>query len=200
MAKSKRAARTQRRKRGDTTHLPRAVYPLMRFSRTTTPAAIVKVNVDVGSARIFRLSDVPGNSDITSFFQFYRIDSVDVHYNFITPNISGSTPFPRIYTALDNGTGTTPTSFDTVTSYTSCKQYQLGTSRVQYTRRLSPVPLLTTAGNTGVVAMDPWINCNSPGVPHYGLLEWLAPYNTVSNNAMVVEYSVTYHFSCKGAR
>lgn len=172
----------------------------MTFTRTTAPAAITKVNVDVGSARTFTLSAIPGVADITSFFMFYRIDSVVVQYNLITPNISGSTPFPRIYTAVDPGSATTPTTLDTVTAYSNVQQYQLGTSRVTFTRQLKPTPLVSSSSQIGITPTNPWINTSSTGIIHYGLLEWLAPYNTVSNTSTVVEYSVKYTFTCKGAK
>lgn len=173
---------------------------MMHFSRTTAPAAIAKVNVDVGAARTFTLNQVPGVSDITSFFQFYRIDSVDITYYFTTPNISGNVPFPRIITAFSPETGSTPTSIDAVTSYSSCRQFQLGTSRVTYTRTIKPRPLVSSNSQTGVVVNDAWCNTNSGNIPHYGLLEWLQPYNTVINTNMSVDYSVRYNFTCKGAR
>ena len=173
---------------------------LVTVCRTTSPASILKIGTDVGTARYFSLNALPGFADFTSLFQYYRIKWVEAQYNLITPNISGNTPFPRLYTAIEQQSFPTPTTVDIVTAYTSCEQYQFGTSKTTFCRRLSPRVLLTAAGTSNAVLSEGWLSTANSGITYWGLAEFLSPYNTVSNPNTVVEYNVRYCIQLKGAK
>lgn len=202
---ARRNRRIKRRRsgpgRGNEGTVPRGLsVPLVTVCRTTAPASILKIGTDVGTARFFSLNALPGFTDFTSLFQYYKISWVEAQYNLITPNISGTVPFPRLYTALELQSFSTPTSVDVVTAYTSCEQYQFGTSKTTFTRRFSPRCLLTAAGINNAVLSDGWLSTANAGITYWGLAEFLSPYNTVSNPNTVVEYNVRYCIQLKGAK
>jgi len=174
--------------------------PIFHVARTTTPATIFKIANDVGAARQFTLNALPTFSDFVNVFQYYRIDAVEVQYNLITPNVSGTQPFPRLYTAIDYQVFGTPATVDVLTSYTNLEQYQFGTSKTTYVRKFKPKMGLTAGGANNALLMSGWVSLGTPGVSHWGLAEFLAPYNTTVNNNFTVEFTVRYFLSFKGGR
>lgn len=181
------------------TRVPREPQVLLR--RTTTPVAVAKVNVDAGRGLTFNIGAVPGVSDFSSMWKYYKILSVKLTYELRTPNISGNIPFPRVWHAFDNGDSSTPLTVDVITAYHDSKHFQFGTSRVTFSRTFKPEPLITVGGQTGLLAEGSrWINTNSQTIPHYAVREWIENYNTISTPNTLIDFIVEYTIAVKGVR
>lgn len=173
----------------------------MRFTRTTVPAVVAKINVDGGRGLTFNVGALPGSTDLFNMFKFYRIDRVEVCYQLVTPMVGATTACPNMWIALDHGSSATPISIDEVVAYSDVSHYQFGASNIEYKRTLKPSPLVASSGQTGIMmTSDTWINTTSLTIPHYGVKEWISNYNTVNTPNTFILYSVRYNITCRGAR
>ncbi len=139
------------------------------FTRLVPPNDIPKGASDQTFGISFKLSDVPNSTEFTTLYDQYRINWVDYIFT-LKQTISGRNA-PTIYYAEDHDSDAAP-AVNEVYSSQNVQVLQFGTDRVMLKMRV--VPNTTRQVFNGVAAgyerspPGTWIDCGSPGVPHYG--------------------------------
>lgn len=148
----------------------------------------------------FKLTDLPDYTEFTNLFDEYKIMRVKVYFlpNVYTQNTSIANLVPWFLITVDKDDSSAPTSFNSMLSYPGCKITSM--QRKQY---VSFVPRVATAVYGGPVvtsygSKSMYLDCGSPGVPHYGLKIGVGN----STNAGIYGYHVfvKYVISFRGVR
>jgi len=171
-----------------------------RFERTASLSSYsTSTGGPTNAVYQFALSDTDNYTELTALFDQYKIDYVDLTFvPFYTESIPGTGECAGVvYSAPD---------FDdnSATAAAALRQY----SGVQCHKQVDPFavrikPRAAMALYSGSVFTqfgnipDPWIDANSPGVPHYGFK--LAA-DASGGTAQTWQVLAKYHISCMSSR
>lgn len=166
-----------------------------------TPDTTMTNSVSFGMGASFQLKSVLDASDLTQLFDRYKI--VGVKLKFLLQNnnadIGSSQMLPVMYVAFDGDDANVPVTYDQVLSKSYCKTHILTGNRElkayykpRITKEVYNSPL--TTGYTSEKAC--WIDCNSSGIPHYGVKFWIANWN-ISTVNQVLRVQPVYYLALK---
>lgn len=119
----------------------------------------------------FKLSDLPDYTEFTNLFDEYRILRIKLYFipSIHTQNNNNSYLVPWFLTAVDKDDASAPASYSAMLQYPGCK-----ISTMQRKHYVSFSPRVATAvyggpATTSYGSKSMYLDCGSPGVPHYGL-------------------------------
>lgn len=206
MVKSSKAKRRSRRNNRADKDLS-VVYrePRMRihrFSRLVNYGTIAQGALDTGFGYAVLLQNLPNYTEFTALFNQYRIMQVDVEYVLQTQLISGA--FPRLSYCVDYNDNTNPTSEDQILQYENASVCNFSQMKTVFKRSYVPrIALPAYQGAFTAYTTSPpgtWVDCDNPGVLHYGWKHWLSNYNSTSTPTVQVKLYFRLHFECRGER
>lgn len=185
-------------------------YNVFRVTRTADYGYLdTHASDPVLGAKSFKLSDLPGYTDITGFFDQYRIALVKVIFIPNTPveywqGATGKeTLTPNLLTVIDNDDDTTPGSsailqqYDTLHHHGNCTNGKW----VRYIRPTVNIATEVTAGAlTGLSnKQDQWIDTQSTGVKHYGIKYSIEGQGVNANAGPAVRMYATFYIEARKA-
>lgn len=198
------------------------LYTTHSFKRMGDGKSITVAGISSGggtwyiTAETFQLSDISNSSELTALYDSYRLSgvlyevSVNTMFNQVT---TGAAEMARVgltaYMFEDNTDATTPTTSGEFTQRANVKATPVSEGgKVSFFLRPRPVTAIYNGVATPAFASlidpatkgAPFISCDYPGVPHYGL-KWAicAPPNTTPTN-MNFLIARTYYFTLKDPR
>lgn len=150
------------------------------FKRTADFGTInvTAANTTVYGASVFTFADIPSFADISSLFDFYKINAVKVSFipvaNVTQQTGNAATTVAntiynnRIFSCIDYNDAGIPTSIDQIREYYNCKW---SPNNVIHKRYFKPVPLMDTplANEPLQVNKNVWIPTTNDLVAHYGI-------------------------------
>lgn len=160
-----------------------------------------------GGAMQFQLDQTQNYTDFTQLFDRYKLSGVKVKFVPLTTQAFPGASVPMIAYAIDLDDATLPTSYDTVNT-----KYNVHKKRLDKACSIYIKPRLAQqiySGLTSGYAIGPkntYIDCNDPGVPHYGLKFWLRdcylPTTTgpAVNTNTVIRIETTYYLTLKDSQ
>jgi len=206
----KKKAKKSRGSAGDV-NIPMLRYvglnKLYHFKRKQTATLISQVALSdtLGSLQ-FTFSGMNGYSELTVLFDSYRIDFVEVQFkpmfNMLAVTSAGSIVSPFLYTVIDLDDATTPGTLGELLEYATVKETSFDKP---VTRTLTPMAakalydgsVFTSYGmNTG----ERWVDCNSPGVKHYGVKYGIQAGLSGQTNLQSWKLDFTYYVSMRMTR
>lgn len=202
----KRAVRKRRALRGRRAarkvNIKKDTHYFKRFAYKATITG--DVSRTAKGAMSFKLDDIPGLSDFTSLFDYYRISGVKLRFTtYLDPNsqAAGNAYFPKLYTAIDMDDDAAPLSSDDLRQRTNCKIRWLAPNR-SYGIFLRPKYLKNvyiSGVSTGYeIGKQTWLDLSNTNIPHYGLKYVVENLNPDLSQAVQVE--ATYYIQMKGTR
>ena len=146
---------------------------------------------DTLAAWNFSMNDMPGYTELTSLFDFYKLTGVLVRvmpYKQTDSNSVGSTNNsynPPIFYAIDESDGTSPGSINEVLQYNDHKVASVWTGFKCYLR-----PKFADATSA---IRDGWVACDNPSMNWYGLKIAIP----AAGSATAFYVTWTYYVKCK---
>lgn len=178
----------------------------------TQTGSLVILPQGISAAYVFKLSDLPNNSEFTTLFDQYKLRMVSVHFRPLVnqlvtaqPNTgtTDATGYCPLHTVIDYDDNSAPTSLSTVLQYQNLRTTN---PNRPHKRIVRPKVLREVYQSSVTTAYQPsasgWIDCNYAGVPHYGLKVYMDPPPFVLNTSSSMTYQVymTYYMSFKNVR
>lgn len=180
--------------------LPRRPQTLT-FTRQVHKGTVTAQNGDTMVGISFSLSDLPSSSDFTSLFDQYRIAQVTLKFVPTAQNFGQSTTatdFPTVLTVIDLDDSVAAANPDGLRQYGTCLSVGNGT---YFERVLTPrfAVAAYSGAFTSYAQSNPhqWIDCNSPGVIHYGVKWATTPITTTSGSYVLYNVEATYVIQCR---
>lgn len=172
------------------------------------------VNVYAGGS-ILAANSVPGSSEITSLFEWWRLDFVEIQMFLNANNVdmtttAASVSLPIINIAFDPN-DVSASSLSSILQYDSLRTIQLGNVRTAegYTFKCQPriLPLAQLATSTATpqpIKPNPqpmWISTDAPNVNHFGVKMQYDPGFATTNalTSNVIMY-VRLHYSAQATK
>lgn len=205
--KRKPRRRTRPAKRKATTlarkvNIKRDVHFFRRFAYKATISG--DVSRTAKGAMTFTLDDIPGLSDFTSLFDYYRITGVKLRFTTLldaNSQAAGNSYFPKMYSCIDLDDNSAPLSSDDLRQRTNCRIRWLAPNR-SYDIFLRPKYLknvyISGVSNGYEIGKQTWLDLSNTNVPHYGLKYVFE--NLSSDLGQQVQCEATYYIQMKGAR
>lgn len=186
-------------------------------------SSLMQVNhaYQFGGSMRFRLGDLPGLSDFTNLFDYYRIEQVDVEISCLKNSAAGTSQpsgyqngdnvMPTIMYAPDFDDDVIPVGASDLTERQKTKSWTFrGDGKpLKFSIQPRPTALVYKEDGTTIGYMTGtagnWVDCNNVSVPHYGVKFWLedvwANTNTTGTTADTqFKIKMKYHVSCKDPR
>lgn len=147
----------------------------------------------------FSLAQLINASDITNIADKYRIKAVIIRlfYNSTNSAVGSLYSMPQVYHITDHDDSTVPTP-NQVREKMGVKYKTFKNASSYIGIRVNPRPvqeLYNSAISTGYSPMNkaPWIDCNSPNIPHYGVKGILTNVNlpTTANAQVGFKFDVS---------
>lgn len=186
--------------------VPAALGQVHRIARTFN-WPIARTASDIGRMMPVGITDLPSSSEFTALFMEWRIDSVQLHFQWEPSNATGPTPRlllsydptafspPQsandIYVRRHHVWNTSPTSRDFVLTYKP---------RVAQTVYLNPAAAPGTATANAVLPASTFISTSTPDVKYGNLVSWISFYNDGNASSGELNVFVTLHMSLRGTR
>lgn len=167
-----------------------------KFIRFATGTFSTNAAIDTVGSYNFALSYTNNNSEITSLFDQYKIDHVQITFSPVVTQITNSVSpwLPAVLaTTVDYDDSTNFLNFTEALEQVTTVLTPI-TSRV--TRKIVPrvaIPAYTGAAFTGFTMAPPgtWCDCANPNIQHYGLKYALPPTGQVQSYLVVIKYHIT---------
>ncbi len=181
------------------------VHEFTRMVSVITPATAVNTYGVVTWA----LNQLPGYTDFTTLFDLYKITSVDVQF-FMSPisnhvvqtsTAGANTCIPMLYTVLDYDDSTPLASIDEALECETCLVHRADEIPVRHVAPRMAVAAYSGAFTSYTNLGQQWIDCNSPGVIHYGLKYIFRCANYLAGGTDIGEVQIIsrVHIQCKNA-
>lgn len=162
-----------------------------------------------------QLNNLPNSSEFTALYDQYRMNYVKYHFvirGFSTGTleyINSQVGAPMAIAAVDRDDATAPSAdqagMDSIREYRYSKATAFTPERRTFTMAWKP-SVLSEMYRSPTSAYSPvynkWIDCQTPGVPHYGLKGvFQIPLGIANISAdFDIDVFATYYFSMKGVR
>lgn len=199
-ARAKRAGQ-QRPSQGGMESQVVVPLPTMRtsstsFVRSTAPVLLTKSASDPSSLVSFAFADLPGYTDFTSLFDYYRLRRVDMKFTGIFNALVTS----KLYVTSDFDGGA-------VLSLAQMAEHRhveriISQDHPEFTFSVVPrlaASLLTSTGTVASGVTNSWVDLATPTVVHYGIQYVVLNYNTGAGGLNLYT-SFVYHFDVSGVR
>lgn len=198
----RRRARTRTSRAAKTVNVKKDIHYFKRFTYKSTITGDVS-RVAKG-ALTFKLDDVPGLSDFTSLFDYYKITGVQLKFTtYLDPNsqAAGNAYYPKMYSTIDLDDDSAPLSSDDLRQRQSCKIRWLAPNR-SYNFFLRPRYLknvyISGVANGYELGRNQWLDLSNTNVPHYGFKYVIENLNPDLSQAVQVE--ACYYLAFRGVR
>jgi hypothetical protein len=153
----------------------------IRDFTTVFPQIVSGTTVPTTGFFTFQFSDVASSANLSSDFEWFRIDKVKVHFQALDTTVLNNnstsaiqTMTPNFAAAVDtNGVGYTPSTIAQVLNYANSK-YTVATRDLRFTFR--PIYNSQTYKSSTQVGYAPgelMLRTADANEPHYGLLYWM---------------------------
>lgn len=185
------------RKRSNVHHFRRSAAVAVISTPTTDP--------EFNGASTFRLTDVFGNTEFTSLFEYYRLNCVVLRFipdfNLFTQSTGGSSlgqAVPQLHVAWDysNGTNADVTELVQYESYKTMRFNRTYTFKV-YPRTSTEIYQSAASTSYGLGRKNMWLHADNPSIPHYGFKFAVDNYNQSGGQAVNFKIRPFYYFSLK---
>lgn len=170
--------------------------------KRTLVGTLNKVAADTGTYQTFRLADLPSQSELTSLFQFYSLDKVQMRFILVSAPNNNAT-FPTLYIARQAyALSGVPGSRDEVLQFAGVETHQFGPSNLTKTISTNPCVLLDSSGSVGggTIQVSPWLSTTNNGILHPSFVYWLTRYNSTTDSTHTIDVEFTFWLKCKGTR
>lgn len=121
-------------------------------------------------ASAFNLTQVPGYTDFTALYDFYKIKAIKLSFipwSNVTNGNSGTEFFQRIFTAIDYNDVGIPTSVPELQQYKSCKWSP--NNRI-HKRYIKPKTIIDSFNELALTLdKQPWVPTTNTGNSYYGI-------------------------------
>jgi hypothetical protein len=178
----------------------------MRYTRTYAGGQIALTTNDSGRGYQFNIGLMPGVGDLLNVYDFYRIDSVDMWFTYVsdTPATTATgSSWPILAYCIDYDDDNPPATFQNVLTSNMHKIHFFG----EADKRVCKVSLkprantLVSRGGTASLGLSTGlpgvlIDAATPDVPHYGVKIFPIFYNSTSypNSRIYVHTTITATF------
>lgn len=183
------------------------VFYFKRFAGMTSVTASAD-GTDTFQNYQFRLADVPGFTEFTTLFDFYKIKAIKIkflpQFTQYSASLLAANTLPgsmRIFSILDYNSISSPT-IDAMRQYQNCKitQYTRG-----HTRYFKPRLNLDTEGSgEAQFGKQPWINTDQSAVQYLGLRVAvdtnLYPAASIASGDILLRAEATFYLAFKSPR
>lgn len=137
---------------------------------TQTPGTVAAQNLyDVPFTLAFDMAQISASSDFTNLFDYYKVNGVKVQLK-VFPNSSAATgvglPWLEFWSDHDDSV---PVTALAAREHMGTKSRFFSGDKLMTTMYVKPTPLANVAGVAAAIMPNKWINCASPGIPHYGI-------------------------------
>lgn len=197
----KRATRRKRTQRGGVSDpsrqnvVPRAPSTLtitrMHNLGTLSPAV-----TDYGYSLVANLNVMPNLTEITGFFQEYRIKNAVYDITFIpaSPERYSTTVWYANY--VKDTSGSLPASLNDVAQASGVKRFSFGPDKRLL--RVGFSPRIRTSDTVYMLRTSPWITTQTPNVSHGGLWLWFEDFNSTESLGARIRLTVTLTLQLRG--
>jgi len=192
----------------DTAPLFRAPSNLVHHHvRTIDLGALAQAAADKGYGNSFALSSVSGSTEFTNLYDSYRMDMVEVIWelDFLQTGATANQCYPTIIAWPDYDDATAPSTLAAATEIAQSERFQMSPLHVQFKRSIKPkvalelydgaAPAAAGSSRAGV-----WVDCATPGIPHYGVKYWIKNYNSTTVANCSINLSLRLFMSLRNPR
>lgn len=185
------------------------VHYFTRFQNGGSITALTGTTTTFG-AIYWDLASVPGYTEYSNMYDFYKINAVQVRFIPQTDNtdpitaswLTVSAKFNRLITVLDYNDRTVPTSLDDLRQYSNCK---VASNNYVAKRFLHPKPTITmdedaTSGGVygiGQSTRTPWVSTASNQCEWYGI-KYGIEHGSMPSDASLYKLEFKLYLSFKG--
>lgn len=181
--------------------------PVQFFKRSVylSGALTASSAADVYGSNVFSLNAIPNHTEFTALYDQYKINMIKIQYiprgnstDIQTGTTTGQST--GLFTVLDYDDNNVPTSIDELMQYQNMK---MSRSHQIHKRIIKPLARINVVGSlgAGVNGMyghrNPWIDCNSPNVPHFGIKYAI---QQVPNGSQIYDVKIDYYLAFKNVR
>lgn len=155
--------------------------------------------LDTFGATAFALNLCPNYTEFTTLFDMYKICAVKVSYmpRANSAEVGTNQGLVKFFTVVDYDDSNNPTSINELLQYESLKTTNTTKDHNRYLKPKLAKALYQSAVSTAYGATRGWIDCENPGVPHYGLKYAL---QTLPTGNQSYDVKVTYYLAFKNVR
>lgn len=182
---------------------------MVMYKQPTNPVRLVKRTCDYFTINVpgvsgayggfnFLLSNVPGNGELVSLYDQYRINAVSVCFyprqtqTNTLATVDTAKGNSRLLTAIDYNDDTPPLTYDELRQYENCEVVSI----LEKHERYIPKPLFLNNSGQNVNA---WIATSSPSTRHYGLKYAIEP-PLSTGNSFTYTVEVVYYLAFKNVK
>lgn len=157
---------------------------------------------EFGMSSSFQLNSVIDYTDITQLFDRYKITGIALKLHYLASGglATGAVSLPTVHYAYDFDDADIPGTLQTVITKAYCKTRVLNANRptkIYLKPRLSK-EIFNSPVSTGYSSEKPcWLDCNSAGVPHYGVKFWITEWNGGVDNNNALRIQPIYYLALK---
>lgn len=176
--------------------LPRIALGTSSFTRTTAPVLLTKTASDPTANLTFAFADMPGYTDFTTLYDYYRITRIDFRI-FAVFNAVVTT---KLFVTSDYDGGPVP-SLAEMCQHRHVERI-LSPDHPEFVFTFRPRTSTAVNASTGSVLSGigkGWLDLASPTVVQYGAAYAMLNYNTGIGGVNIYTHAV-YHFQCSGLR
>lgn len=171
-------------------NIPRGVSTIHMQRVSVPPVSVGAPTVsDKGYGFSFQISDLPNVADLTSAYDFFSIDKVEVELHLMEMPRNNATMLgtgPLVILAPDYDDAIAPTAWNDLFEYgKNCNIVRFSSDKVVVKTTIKP-RVSNTVYRTGVTSAytmaqaGTLVDCANADTPHYGLKMWIGGYNTTS--------------------
>jgi len=172
----------------------------VRFVKRSSDYFTINVSGAAGSfgAFNFNLSNVPGNAELISMYDQYKISAVSVCMfprqteTSTLATVDTAKGNARLLTAIDYNDDTPPLTFDDLRQYENCEVVSI----LEKYERYIPKPLFLNNSGQNVNA---WIATSSPATRHYGFKYAIEP-TLATGGTFTYTVEVMYYLAFKNVK
>lgn len=174
--------------------------PIHYFTRTVYLPGfynLVAGGPAVGTARNFKLSDVPNASEFTQLFDQYCIKMVKMSLIPRFTEVSNTSTQGNIWSVLDYDDSIAPPNVDTVLQYENVKRTRMSQIHTRYFKPAVADEIYATGVATTYGAKkNQFLDCTNDAVEHYGVKLW---FDTRATN-VIYDVQIKFYLAFKNVR
>lgn len=174
-----------------------------KFTRIRDHGTVIKFAADTGTGLQFTLDQIPGFGDITTAYDAYSIDKVDVTFVWNCPYsgaLSANAQFPNMVVARDYDDVLAPVTFAEVGEYSDSQLLAFNMSKSRHTITVVP-RVAKTYYKAGVSSGYGWgdasavLDSANIDIPHYGLKWYTNYYSTTYTPQSEIRVYIKYYLT-----
>lgn len=173
-----------------------------KFTRTRDFGLVSKAALDTGGSLQFTLDQVPSYAELTTLYDAYSIDRVEVTFVWFAPYVgatAGAAQMPVMVITPDYDDANPVTTVNEIGEYGQARVVPFTTAKNSHT--ISVVPRAAKQMFRGVTSGYSWaeksavIDAGNIDVPHYGLKWFTQHYNSTYHPDSLIKIYVKFHLT-----